>query len=397
MSSSIPKKPLAPNSIRIQESPFALHSMKVRVPDILREVIQLNNYPEATNKKIQALITCIETNSVIDMIKTPAEDYIEWQNAYLAHDGDTWLDTEWFFAETFVYRHLIEIVGWFNEDTDPFAAKKRQEYKSAALWQALDQALDVLDNNDDQRGKLSALLHADLWGNSIDLSYALAASHGNQRDKENLLIDDAGKVADYLLSEDRHMRVDFVLDNTGTELAMDLVLAAALLDGVAESVFFHVKWHPTYVSDATATDIHELLSLFGERSHDSRESLMAHRLEAALIEGRFQLVTDRFWNSSRYVWEKPNLADTFKTSSLVIFKGDMNYRRLLGDTAWDERKTFEQVVGYMPVPTLALRTMKSPALVGLSQETTAQLDEIDGDSVTGWRLNGKRGVVQFKR
>ena len=54
---------------------------------------------------------------------------------------------------------------------------------------------------------------------------------------------------------------------------------------------------------------------------------------------------------------------------------------------------FADVVSYLDVPLLCLRTLKSDPVVGLpSADTAAQLNRIDPD----WRVNGKRGLIQFK-
>ena len=80
-------------------------------------------------------------------------------------------------------------------------------------------------------------------------------------------------------------------------------------------------------------------------------------------------------------------------AGLVIIKGDANYRRAVGDCLWDAATPFAQVMAYLDAPTLCLRTLKSDPVVGLPDSTTAaSLDRIDPD----WRVNGQRGLIQFK-
>ena len=52
----------------------------------------------------------------------------------------------------------------------------------------------------------------------------------------------------------------------------------------------------------------------------------------------------------------PELAETISRASLVISKGDANYRRLLGDAHWDPATPFAQAVAYFLAPLVALRT-----------------------------------------
>jgi hypothetical protein len=49
-----------------------------------------------------------------------------------------------------------------------------------------------------------------------------------------------------------------------------------------------------------------------------------------------------------------------------------------------------EAVLYFPAPLVALRTMKSDAVAGLTTEQVAALDAQDAE----WRVNGKRGVIQ---
>jgi hypothetical protein len=119
---------------------------------------------------------------------------------------------------------------------------------------------------------------------------------------------------------------------------------------------------------------------------------LGERLKSAIHDGRLQLLPGLFWNSSRLLWELPdNLYDLFQTARLVMIKGDANYRRMVGDALWEPSTPFKDVVSYFPAPLLALRTLKSDPIVGLPQGVAEKLDTMD----ERWRLNGKRGVIQF--
>jgi hypothetical protein len=105
-----------------------------------------------------------------------------------------------------------------------------------------------------------------------------------------------------------------------------------------------------------------------------------------------RLAPDLFWNRSQWLWElPPRLSQAFERASFVILKGDLNYRRAIGDALWEPETPFTSAVDYFPVPLLALRTLKSDPVVGLRQGLAAQLEVEDKD----WRVNGKRGVIQF--
>ena len=119
---------------------------------------------------------------------------------------------------------------------------------------------------------------------------------------------------------------------------------------------------------------------------------------AVLLGGAERLrLPDRspYWNSSAAfcgTCRRP-CAASLTGLRLVIIKGDANYRRAVGDCLWPAHTPFNHVLDYLDAPVLCLRTLKSDPVVGLpSADTAAKLDRIDPD----WRVNGKRGLIQFK-
>ena len=54
-----------------------------------------------------------------------------------------------------------------------------------------------------------------------------------------------------------------------------------------------------------------------------------------------------------------DLAEEFAASSLTLLKGDLNYRRLVGDRPGRRATPFADVTAYFPGPVAALRTLKS--------------------------------------
>jgi hypothetical protein len=82
----------------------------------------------------------------------------------------------------------------------------------------------------------------------------------------------------------------------------------------------------------------------------------------------------------------------FEEAQLVIFKGDANYRRTVGDALWRPETPLGDVWGDFPAPMLALRTLKSDPIIGLPVGVAETLDQVDID----WRNNGKRGIIQLR-
>ncbi|NDJ63338.1 MAG: protein-glutamate O-methyltransferase family protein, partial [Chloroflexi bacterium] len=372
---------------------FAHRSMHTRVPAIIRETQQLNpDYPPLISDALNALHDALQGNGPLPPLPPTAPDYDSWSRTLAQHKGATWLNTEWFVGETYFYRQLVEAVRWWETGRDPFAPKKAEEISSDALWNALDHALAVPRERADER--LAELFQHALWGNRIDLSYSVAAAHGSAWMADDLLVDDRQVAVEHVLS--RTGTVHIITDNAGTELAMDLVLVDALLDSdapTAEGVVLHVKLHPTYVSDATATDVLNFIHTLSLTGHNESVRALGDRLEAAFETGRLRLAPHFFWNSGDFLWElPPRLLDVFRDAIIVIIKGDANYRRMVGDALWPPETPFREVVSYFPAPLLALRTMKSDPVVSLPQGLSQRLDSLDPE----WRLNGRRGVIHCR-
>jgi hypothetical protein len=99
-----------------------------------------------------------------------------------------------------------------------------------------------------------------------------------------------------------------------------------------------------------------------------------------------------FWVTGFFFHALPNdVRATLARAALVVCKGDANYRRLIGDCHWEPTTRFEDAVAYFPAPVVALRTLKAELIVGLRAGAAERLDAEDAE----WRVNGRRGVIQF--
>jgi hypothetical protein len=360
--------------------------MGTRVPSILERVLETNPELEAPRANaVRELVAALREGRALPPLAGGVDDG-GFAPALAARAGHGWLDTDWFFAETYAYRQLVERVGFFEHRRDPFLPTKLEEYESAAHAAALERGLELAAGE----GGLGEGLLLALFGNRIDLSFAASRAHGLEIDASDLLVDDRAAAVRCL--HDGAGAVHLILDNAGTELTLDLVLVDALLRTLTAPVVLHAKVHPTFVSDATEVDLAAFFdeSRFAPRSPAARAFL--ERLRAARAAGRLSVTSHWYWNGPESLWDlPPALRRALEGARLVILKGDANYRRALGDAVWPETTPFAHVTADFPAPLLALRTLKSDPIVGLAPGAASALDVAD----PSWRVNGRRGVASL--
>ena len=258
-----------------------------------------------------------------------------------------------------------------------------------------------------------------LWGNATDLSllsslsldqvHSLQGRKAIHEGRPRIVGNDMPQAWDYLKSR-RGRRVDIVLDNAGFELFTDLVYALYLLDsGLASSIKLHVKSIPWFVSDVMPHDMDVLLSaladttLFPGATHRSVCAL-AKRLSDCYKKDLMSIAEHPFWTTGFDFQEMPVVAPELHKdlleSTLVIFKGDLNYRKLVRDAKWPHTLPFKDAIGPLRggkygegLKILALRTNKADVCVGLSQDTLERMEnEAPGKA---WARNGKYAVIGF--
>lgn len=403
---------------------FAYNTIKIRIPSIIAEVMDRNaHFSEALRADLTQLRDGLKADSVIPPLEQTAWDYEMWEVERQRHrsvtSGEsrqggptevvvdnpekptaepTWLNTEWFFAETFLYRHILQAVRYWEFEQDPFSPYKEEELNGPNIPRLMETGLHL---KGDREERLEGVLGLALWGNRIDLSYKASMAHGSDLlDEEDLVINEAEPAVQRLLSHQG--TVHLVTDNAGSELASDLILADFLLHELGLPVWFHVKLYPTYVSDATAFDVREHIRRLQAGWDTGTQSpggpdfkairQLGERLAEALQTGRFRIVPDQIWNSPFFLDRLPDrLLSLFAEGCMVIFKGDVNYRRILRDAIPPPDGSFSDILSFFPAPLLVLRTLKSDCLIGLKPGQAEQLDEKEKN----WRNNGKYGIIQY--
>lgn len=335
------------------------HVWHERHPALFARLADAHPFPPATRAALDDLLQETLTGEI-----RPVPG---WYDEYV---GRRWADVPFLWAESFFYRRLLDAVGYFTPDgpwagVDPFAFLKDADLASAPLADlpTLTPAEQVV---------------ASLWGNQADLGFQLGTAIGPAA---RLVVDDTDDALSVLTGAPR---VGLVADNAGKELLADLGLVDWLLagGGVGE-VTLHLKPHPYYVSDATTTDL--VKCLHAMTAAGGRAAAIATRLHAAAGSGRLVVSTHPFFCAPLPYHDAP--AGLFGRADALIFKGDLNYRRLVGDRRWPTSTPFAATLPPLDAAVVALRTLKSEVLVGVDDAAT---DGLEGD----WRVNGRYGSVQ---
>jgi len=378
---------------------FAHHTLEVRVPTIVRDVLAREpSLPNTVAEAVARLAEELETGAPLPPLRGDAAGAEELRRALATRGGEGWLSTDWLFAETYAYRTLIERMQFWSLGIDPFRSNKHEEYGGSAHAEALAAALARSRAALELGARAHDLLGGALFGNRIDLSFAASRSRGLTVDSDDLLIDEREAAVRHLLGGTGPLHV--VVDNAGTELTLDLVLVDFVLHELRVPVVLHVKTHPTFVSDATAADVYGFLGAsrgalpvhreLRVRDADPEVGAWAARLRRALEAGTLEVADHPFWTGPESLWDLPaELVARFRNARLVLLKGDANYRRAVGDAVWPVDAPFGDVTTYFPAPLCALRTLKSDPIVGVSRERAALLDAADPT----WRVNGRRGIA----
>jgi uncharacterized protein with ATP-grasp and redox domains len=205
-----------------------------------------------------------------------------------------------------------------------------------------------------------------------------------------MLVDDTGDLQRYLTKQCK--TIAYFVDNVGREFYSDLLLIYYLIDhGLAEEVNVFVKSAPLFVSDVTEQDVQVAIDFLLRSSKDTVRRLGV-RLQAFMAEGRIRVRVEQLLNTPLMIEEMPaSFIREMGNYDLVIFKGDANYRRVLGDRHWPLTANLHEIVAYFPTNLLLIRTLKSELAAGLTEEMSIKMEIKAAD----WLINGTCGVIQF--
>ncbi|MFB7148051.1 MULTISPECIES: damage-control phosphatase ARMT1 family protein [Streptomyces] len=384
----------APVVLGNEPGSFAWSVLAKRHPALIQQVRDAFPYGLRQHEALDGLLDEI-ANGVVQPLAPAGHDHERWAAWGQEHFGRSWYDAPFLWAESYFYRRLLGAVGYFGagpwQGVDPFAPFKQAELRGDAVDEEL-RALDALASAPAEE-RATALLHASLWGNRADLGFRVSAGESTVGDTaaSALVADDSATLWE-LLPAGTSAAVAVVADNAGRELIPDLVLIDHLLEhGHAEQVVLHVKPYPYYVSDAMTADVVDCLRRLTEAPGEAGR--IGGRLWKAMAAGSLEARTHPFFCDPLPYEEMPeDLRKEFADAALTILKGDLNYRRLVGDRLWHPTVPFAERTAYFPGPVAALRTLKSDVVVGLKQGT---LDALERSGAV-WRTSGTHALIQVR-
>lgn len=380
----------APTIVSAEPESFAWSVLTHRHPAIINQVRNAHPYPPDIQHRLKALNEQITT--IVQPLPEGSHGKPQWDRWGSEFYGRRWLDIPFLWAESYFYHLLLDAVGYFGpgpwQGIDPFT-RKQAELDDPTLATELAAAPKPERLSHEQR--TTALIHAALWGNRADLGFRLSESSGSTDSAPGSILDDQTDAVVHYLDNHTAGTLVLIADNAGRELIPDLLLIDHLLQRhPGLTVELHLKPRPYYVSDATTTDLLATLTRLAGIPGHTRPA--AERLNDALVHGRLQLRTHEFYCAPLTFHHLPaDLHADLARADTVILKGDLNYRRLVGDCHWPATTRFTELTRYLPTRVIALRTLKSDVAAGIDANVLSSLEETEPD----WRTSGVHGVVQL--
>lgn len=364
---------------------FAYFTIKERFPKIYNDYCSGNfdDFIEHTTVE-DALKNIFKQNECSDL------SFIQGKETKTLKD---FFENEPFFeAEVLFYHILLAQKEYFKNKNDFFAIKKDTDYTNEhdsyrkELENLFNQG-NYYQNIKDQREKFlsqqrdfRAILNYSLTANTGDLSQLEI----NRPNSVRILHDDTDKCFNFIISK-KHKRFDIICDNSGAELFSDIYLAVfMIIHDYVNKVVLHVKSYPYFVSDATIDDFGRLVNILTKNKSNSQ-------LLELLSKKKIEVKTHKFWTEAKYFYELPkDLGINKNSTDLLIVKGDLNYRRLVGDKNWKSTDSFEKRCLIKDIPVIAPRVLKSDVLVGVEPVFISIAKAQDKK----FKTDGKWGVIQ---
>ena len=384
---------------------FAKFTIENRFPKIFKEVCSEEYDSFIENHKVDDGKILHSNIPGVDELKKSISSYKDYTIK------DFFEKAPFFLVEFYFYHLLLSLRNYGELKFDFFAAKKDADWKDKA--EDFSSKLSVLfddfvkfnkrkfskkekqEFNERKNEHIKSILYYSLTSNTGDLSQL----HEISSESVKCLCNETEICQNYLDVAKPYSRFDIICDNSGAELFSDIYLAVFfLVYGLAKKVVFHLKPCPFFVSDATIDDFSKLVAALTKNGKNTEllDFISKKKIEV--------FSSNDFWVEPYYFDKMPDgLKNHFDKSNLVIIKGDLNYRRLVGDfnkyanetkssinfETLEERCLFKNKSN-KNIPLVAPRVLKSDVFVGID----SVFEAIGRNSDSQFKTDGKWGVIQ---
>ncbi|ELU38030.1 DUF89 domain-containing protein [Rhizoctonia solani AG-1 IA] len=405
-----PNNPPWPAYRGYHEYSFAHATMGVRLPTILGKAIDdvwrtVNETSEEDQivdlvdcvERMDVLMTDLSQNNKLRFIIDDGEGDIPLWNKEIAKyfQGKDFMTAPWLFAETMTYSSVKNAIP-FRVPPKPSLSSLPASLRLSASLMPAKRPRPFASCSANSLKSVSGMTEEDIKKLQSTGGDHLAAT------EKNILGNDLDKLCD-TVTQLKGGRIDFVLPPYPVLAIADFLIQS----GLASQVRFHGKRFAWFVSDVTRKDWDWLLNscvygnLFPTATEEENASLkeMGKRWKQYEKEGKWVYEQHAFWCTGFTFWdlhsEAPDLFLHLSKSDLVIFKGDLNHRKLTYDCHAPANTPFDESIGPMASAAGAprvcsLRTIKSDVVVGL--ESNAMAEKLDKEE-PGWKISGKYAVV----
>lgn len=314
---------------------YVKEALARRMPAIIG-IAEEGQDAEAT-KQLHAIARAVAADApmVLDYAAWPVPG---WEALPGRVNGKRPSEASFFDFEYWLYFRILRAVRYPETRNDPFRLTKHRDLTRHIDW--AEQAIQKTHT-------LADALNLSLDANAHDLSQLSGPASAHDLGRELLRIEPAGL-----------RRINIIADNFGGEFVADLVLATIAAEAGIEAVV-HVKHLPMFVSDTTTDDI---IILF-DRLKPNTE--FGRRLQAAVDGGKLRVTSNVFWAAPKFMDQVP--LDELESGDdvLNVLKGDLNFRRAIGDAVVPIETPFESLPVLPAAPMLALRSIKSYCVAGM--------------------------------
>jgi hypothetical protein len=368
---------------------FTITQRLPRIAGSAVAVLQAAGDPDgAARRAIERVVADIVAGGPIDTgVLRRATPF--WDRTIDRLRGATWAELPFFDTEFVLYHAVNSIAGWFETGTDVFRPVRHQVRQDAVAALA---AAPLDDAAPPAGGRLADALWLALLGNEADYSQ-LAPGTGQRRSWEDrLVVDHRASLLERLSRSAVAGPVHVIADNAGPELLADLVLADTLLQQPhASAVVLHCKPWPMFVSDALVEDAVATIQALRDLPAGKARAI-GDRLAHAHDSGRLEVAEHTAWGEPRHFDAlEPDLVAALGSARAVLSKGDLNYRRFVGDRAWPVETPAAIASRGVPFAAHALRVLKSDAVVGVPAPVAARAAAANPD----WRTDGSHALIQL--